>query len=751
MEGKAKVALTFALYQGDQLVRRDSIAQDIVKVGKDPRSHLRVDDDLASRMHAVIEVAGPNDITLIDLGNEPGTMVNGQRVNKCKIRPGDQIQIGSTMIQLESAELAGAAAGPAPLTAQSPQMQVNTPTEAFAPGAGAAPMVGQGAATSLGGYGLQPGGQQPAPSSNPFAQQQPPSNPPPGGNPFAQAAPQSAPVSQPPTGHNPFAATPFSGGAPAASNNPFAPANPFVASAAEQAYGGNYGVNSPGGSDFDPNQPFTYSMIKSGPDVHPDEVEGHSAAVEVLVKWDQNTLHVSHESPPKSFFVGEEPVGCDYFVPSELLGTTRAPVVVARGVSVALVMLPRSTGSVEIPGQGVFSFHDLIQAGRARPSSEMSGAHEFDLPTNAKARMELEGTGLVFEISAVNAGKAPPVGAFSSFEPAAYLFIGLSFLLHIGIVASMAFFMPKMNGDDSEAIDRDQLLLMQKMLNAAAEREQEEKKTEEVADNNADQKEGGTGTRAKGEEGSMGNPNTNAVNKRYGVQGPKDNPDPHIARQAAMKEAQEFGMIGLINVGAGGDPNAPTAPWGREESSGNDPLSARGNMWGDAIGDAFGAGGLGLSGVGEGGGGRGEGIGLGNIGTLGHGAGTGTGQGFGNGHGRLGGAHQTKSPSLRQGATQVNGRLPPEVIQRIVRQNFGRFRLCYENGLRTNPNLQGRVAVKFVIDRSGAVSTASDGGSDLPDQGVVGCVVRGFGNLSFPQPEGGIVTVVYPIIFNPGD
>src|SRR6202012_566277 len=112
-QGKAKVALTFALYQGDQLVRRDTIVQDIVKVGKDPRSHLRVDDELASRMHAVIEVASPGDITLIDLGNEPGTLVNGQRVNKCKIRPGDQVQIGSTLIQLESAELAGAGATPA--------------------------------------------------------------------------------------------------------------------------------------------------------------------------------------------------------------------------------------------------------------------------------------------------------------------------------------------------------------------------------------------------------------------------------------------------------------------------------------------------------------------------------------------------------------------------------------------------------------------------------------------------------------
>ena len=284
----------------------------------------------------------------------------------------------------------------------------------------------------------------------------------------------------------------------------------------------------------------------------------------------------------------------------------------------------------------------------------------------------------------------------------------------------------------------------------------------------SDNKEGGTGTRAKGEEGSMGNPNTKSTNNRFGVQGPSsdkaDEDGAHEARKKALSTAQEFGMIGMLNTGAGGDPNAPTAPWGRETSMAaasaaapaaaapaGDPLGARGNMWGDAIGDSFGAGGLGLA-VGEGGGGKGEGIGLGNIGTLGHGAGTGTGQGFGSGHGRLGGgALATSTPTLRQGATQVNGKLPPEVIQRIVRQNFGRFRLCYENGLKNNPTLQGKVSVKFVIDRSGAVSTASDAGSEFPDTGTIACVVRGFGNLSFPQPEGGVVSVVYPIIFAPGE
>jgi Mg-chelatase subunit ChlD len=51
-------------------------------------------------------------------------------------------------------------------------------------------------------------------------------------------------------------------------------------------------------------------------------------------------------------------------------------------------------------------------------------------------------------------------------------------------------------------------------------------------------------------------------------------------------------------------------------------IPSEGSGWGDAIGESFGAGGLGLAGVGEGGGGRSEGIGLGSIGTLGHGAGT---------------------------------------------------------------------------------------------------------------------------------
>jgi hypothetical protein len=98
-----------------------------------------------------------------------------------------------------------------------------------------------------------------------------------------------------------------------------------------------------------------------------------------------------------------------------------------------------------------------------------------------------------------------------------------------------------------------------------------------------------------------------------------------------------------------------------------------------------------------------------------------------------------------------NGRLAPEMIQLVVRTHFDALRRCYEAALMRDPNVQGRVAIKFVIDPSGATTRVSDAGSDLPDAKVIACVADRFRELRFAPPHGGIVTVVYPLIFNPGD
>jgi hypothetical protein len=105
--------------------------------------------------------------------------------------------------------------------------------------------------------------------------------------------------------------------------------------------------------------------------------------------------------------------------------------------------------------------------------------------------------------------------------------------------------------------------------------------------------------------------------------------------------------------------------------------------------------------------------------------------------------------ALRASQPTVSGRLPPEIIQRVVRQHMGELRRCYEAGLRRDPKLTGTVRVKFVIDRSGSVSTAAEADSTLPDHEVGRCMVRTFYTLRFPEPDGGIVVVVYPINLNP--
>ncbi|HKO94448.1 MAG TPA: AgmX/PglI C-terminal domain-containing protein [Polyangiaceae bacterium] len=111
------------------------------------------------------------------------------------------------------------------------------------------------------------------------------------------------------------------------------------------------------------------------------------------------------------------------------------------------------------------------------------------------------------------------------------------------------------------------------------------------------------------------------------------------------------------------------------------------------------------------------------------------------------------SPAVAEGdpsaEPQVAGRLSAELIRSLVRQHYGAFRLCYERGLGRNPELAGRVTIHFVIDRDGKVALARVGSNQLRDCQVTACIRDGFTQLEFPAPQGGIVTVVYPVNFQP--
>jgi hypothetical protein len=122
-------------------------------------------------------------------------------------------------------------------------------------------------------------------------------------------------------------------------------------------------------------------------------------------------------------------------------------------------------------------------------------------------------------------------------------------------------------------------------------------------------------------------------------------------------------------------------------------------------------------------------------------------EGFGSGHGRLGGSHRTRPPRVRMGSTTTNGRLPPEVIDRYLNLRSSELRACYERALRRMPSLVTSTVLRYVIGRDGSVSQVT--GQNFVDDAFRNCVHRAIYRMQFPQPEGGIVTVVRPIHFAP--
>lgn len=110
------------------------------------------------------------------------------------------------------------------------------------------------------------------------------------------------------------------------------------------------------------------------------------------------------------------------------------------------------------------------------------------------------------------------------------------------------------------------------------------------------------------------------------------------------------------------------------------------------------------------------------------------------------GVVEDKGP-VRLGSMTVTGSLSKEVIGRTIRAQMPKFGQCWEKAAARSSGRKGRLEVRLAIDREGAVTTAGNGGSDLQDEELVGCVLRAFSWMKFPQPKDGIVLVVVPLKF----
>jgi TonB family protein len=96
------------------------------------------------------------------------------------------------------------------------------------------------------------------------------------------------------------------------------------------------------------------------------------------------------------------------------------------------------------------------------------------------------------------------------------------------------------------------------------------------------------------------------------------------------------------------------------------------------------------------------------------------------------------------------GKLEKYEIELVFKQKMGIFIRCYQRELQRNPELRGKVVVRFVVGAEGSVTHAHLRATSLENAVVESCVVDEVRRTRFPRPEDdGSVIVSYPFNFGP--
>lgn len=129
-------------------------------------------------------------------------------------------------------------------------------------------------------------------------------------------------------------------------------------------------------------------------------------------------------------------------------------------------------------------------------------------------------------------------------------------------------------------------------------------------------------------------------------------------------------------------------------------------------------------------------------------------------NGKGGGKNATGMGGLAAGGTgsggvglieeesEITGGLDREIIAQYIKSKLGQILYCYERQLSANPDLFGKVAVKFTIGPTGSVEQQLIGDTTLKNATVEGCILNRVAAWKFPNPQGGTrVLVTYPFLF----
>jgi len=761
----AKVPLTFRIFKGDQLLREERLSLSVIKLGKVPSAHLKLDDETVSRMHAIIEVNGPGDVSIIDLGSTKGTFVNGQKVNKAKLQSGDTIVVGETRIELaigagEEDEVATAVATPAAEPAAEVMASAPRPPAAPAPMASAPPAPPRAAAPAAPAFAAPPPAAfAPPPPQQQFAPQAPPVRPPPGMAGGGSIGGQGPAI----YGTATASAAGFQQAmASEADDLGGARAVEVAAMLGDSVVGVKHCMDPRGGKVT----PTTYAMFAIAAAMLLMSAVSFYMAVDNAAynkgRYDYETqvlkkpgFSVRPRILPMAYdwmmlgglFVG---IGLATYGLSRMRSEKKSPffrIGTAPGVEFATEGAPSPDFALVAPHGDDFAFNfspgmegEMVVSGQSTSLAELASQGRTTIspiPSGAKIRVRAGKT--TFLVSAVPQPRRHAMPLFAALESRVMAYFAGSLAVHLGFWLVLE----QIPVEDSGAnIDLASLEDTSTRTNSASQDDPPPPEEEDKPDD-GEEESGGTGTAMALEEGKMGKKESDRAEGQYQMK--KEQEDPQLARQQAIEQARNAGILGSTALTQGGAFASLTGTG--DISSGFDDGNIYGGLLGNEAGEMNGGFGFGRSGFGPGGGGTGWGtIGTGRYGTIGHGSGTGSGYGVGGGRGGMRG-RSAAVPTVSIGQPNAQGDLDKAIIRRYIKRNIQKIQYCYEKELLAKPGLAGTVMTQFFITPNGNVASSSGSGVD---GNVASCVAGVIKAIEFPKPKGGGgVQVNYPFTFRP--
>ena len=202
---------------------------------------------------------------------------------------------------------------------------------------------------------------------------------------------------------------------------------------------------------------------------------------------------------------------------------------------------------------------------------------------------------------------------------------------------------------------------------------------------------------------------------------------------AVAKAVQSKGLLKVLGAPAPGTGSGAVADVFGTGGGIGDVATALSGAGGVAVANDPGAGG------GRKGGGQGEAASIGDLATS--------------GGGKVGYGAKTEvrvSGSVAAEEAEVDSAdIDQAKLTAFVKARMGLIKACYENALKRNPTLKGKLSIRFTILETGGLADIAPAVNTLGSPEVAGCIVNTMRAWRTQFRPSGPVTVEYPFVFQP--